>query len=855
MRSRLLALFALLAVIAACKAREDAPSSVLRDDETAGPGEFPAEFRGEGSYPIWSYDPGPDPNSAMGRELIDLNARIPFFPGLSTAIYGDQMFRPAFGPIPWRMLQKPNSVKILFIGQDGTHIAEAANRPATAGFGGRAQDLAKYFGVSSHAAFLNAYAFTIRWQYGNFDTPIISTKSGTPQMSFGSVTGNQVWLLSNDLDSPIVKWRNDLISWIFKNNKDSLKLVVLFGGAARDAMATWVISRGGNVGTRYRPEDLATLKVPEYELTSAGSNKQTAFALSKQHRDIYREMNNNQSINYKDPNTVKAIQTKVRTTFNSSPQAWMDKMVIPKTGLGGSGLLHEAQLGGFDIDNKMQVNGQTTKSLKGLEVAPGVTLGHDVLVAQFPHPTALSSMTPQEASAAVAADIAGFTKYETGSNPWKIDADPGFTNTYAVMVNGQHTPYSYKRADMGPEYYDFGAPNSRMVNVSTASRDGANVIVFGTRDRVGFDAERVKQMGFAKPSRTPPDADMWITRPFSTDSENRRYTFDPGPGEEWAKLMKTSLPRDADFVKKRAVNGDYGHYRGTFKNPQVVILADPHGEDDLITGRALTGSRGQILHGLMADLGVGDKYLVIKTAPYGQDDLWAETLEKTKGYREAILKKIFAGSTPPRLVIADGPSAIAEMARILPNQSVVNIQRPSDAPEAGIAEALASVRAIAGFESASPSLKMTDIPRSHLVYYSRVWEGTSGDRALTSNQPQYKHKAFAEVAPKWAYAQAFKMPPADVEACKKLAAKLNDNKLRMGLEKIPSYMNRLASNTPGKANCDGAASAENDVEGSTAPTAQQQVETMEAEIPNAPMKDDNLQHLVTPEPREPKYEF
>jgi len=57
-----------------------------------------------------------------------------------------------------------NSVKILFIGQDGTHIAETAGRPATAGFGGRAQDLARHFGVGPSAAFMNAYAFTINGQ-------------------------------------------------------------------------------------------------------------------------------------------------------------------------------------------------------------------------------------------------------------------------------------------------------------------------------------------------------------------------------------------------------------------------------------------------------------------------------------------------------------------------------------------------------------------------------------------------------------------------------------------------------------------------------------------------------------------
>ena len=87
--------------------------------------------------PKWSYDAGPNPNTLMGKELIDITARIPNMPEISNKLMGrNQKFRPAFGPIPWRMRQDENSVKMLFIGQDGTHIAEAAGRPATAGFGG-----------------------------------------------------------------------------------------------------------------------------------------------------------------------------------------------------------------------------------------------------------------------------------------------------------------------------------------------------------------------------------------------------------------------------------------------------------------------------------------------------------------------------------------------------------------------------------------------------------------------------------------------------------------------------------------------------------------------------------------------
>ena len=52
----------------------------------------------------WSYDPGPatEPGT-MGRALINLNSEIPNFPALSEGVLKDQKFRPAFGPMPWRM--------------------------------------------------------------------------------------------------------------------------------------------------------------------------------------------------------------------------------------------------------------------------------------------------------------------------------------------------------------------------------------------------------------------------------------------------------------------------------------------------------------------------------------------------------------------------------------------------------------------------------------------------------------------------------------------------------------------------------------------------------------------------------
>jgi hypothetical protein len=852
-------LLSLLAIVS-CKTSDQA--SVVKDDSTEA---FDKEFKGVGSYPIWSYDAGPSPQSDRGSKLIDLHANTPYFPGLSRAVYGDQMFRPAFGPIPWRMVQEKNKIQILFIGQDGTHIAEAAGRPATAGFGGRAQDLAAYFGVNSSAAFINTYAFTIKWQYGAFDTPVVKNINGKDRLDFASFTGNPVWLITQDQDSPVVKWRNDLIEWIIANNADSLKLIVLFGGAARDAAGAFIESRGQKDGDNYWatvsprfPEKTILdqkIRVPEFGLEGAGSNKQTAVPLTKQGRDMFREFAKikGMSVNYKDENSVTKIHDAFAAAFNNlssesqEVKDLMSKLALPEGGIHGSGFLHPAQLGGYDIGRGIRIVNKAmnydsdwgTLSLKGLKLSNGLTLQNDLLVTQLPHPTALSMMTDNAAADAVAKGLKGFDKYvNTG---WKIEEEKsgGYKNTFHAWVNETNPTekeklrYEYRRGDMGLEYYDFGAPNSRMVNVSSASRSGADTIVFGTRDQVSFDTTTLKRMAAAQPSEFPPAEEMWISR---AASGTRKLVFDPGPGRDLAKLMKTTLPRDPAFTKKFEVSGDFGHYRGTFKDPKVVVIADPAGEDDLITSRALTGSRGQYLHTLMKSLGVEDQYLVIKTAPFSNysdadpnspgTQSWKQIIDATKTYREELLKKVFS-TTSSSLILVDGPWAQAEFKRLFPSCPlavqgacpIVEINRRGPEPESGISDAVAGIKAISSFSNADFNGKMTDIPRSHLTYYARVWEGTSGDRVITSNDPKYVGRAWAQVAPRWAYNQKFKMTSSDMEGCVKLIQKQVDQKTRLGEEKIPKFYTRVASGQPydADAHCRRVASgAMNGLEGSTA---------------------------------------
>lgn len=750
----------------------------------------------------WAYDSGPLPDNKMGKELIDLVAQQPFMPGISKEIAGDQKFRPAFGPTLWRMVQKPNSVKILFIGQDGTHIAEAAGRTATAGFGGRAQDLAAYFGVNNGAAFINTFAFTIRGQYAAFQTPFVTEKDGVKRVSVGTVIENGTWLMSQDQNSPMVMWRNSLIDWIIRNNSESLKMIVLFGGSARDSLATYIESRGGKVGSRYTEQDLKEFKVqvPVFNLESAGSNKEFSAVLDRQGKELYPQIVGRRLDYSKEEDQKTALDT-----LTKNIDRHYKDIAFTNSGLAGSGLIHPAQIGGYDLD-KIQVNGKTTLSLRGLTLSDGSTVKEDILVADFPHPTSLSMMTPQKASETIASSLKSIQPYVREG--WKIQADPNMTNEFSMG-----RPYKYGRTDIGPAYYDFGTPKNRMVSVSSASRMSGkpNVIVIGTRERAMFDNRAIEAASrFPRPAGISDD-EMFTARPRSATT---RYVFDPGPGEEMARIMKENLDLKVIGAVKKGMNpkqvgisaynikthpedvGDFGHYRGTFQKPRVVILADPDGADDILTSRALTGARGQYIHSLMDSMGVKDQYLVLKTVPFGmdgaQDSEWKTVLEQTSQYREKIFQALFA-SGKPELLVSDGRFAEGELKRIATSFGIpiVAIQRQGSDNDFGLKEAATEISKISAFRNAKFDGQMKNIPRSHLGFMSRVWEGTSGTRVFDATSAADKGTAFAIVAPEWSFKNEAIQSPVERKNVENLKKILDVNRLPKGGEKFQEFKKRM----------------------------------------------------------------
>lgn len=772
--------------------------------------------------PSSAYNPGPDVTDPMELELLQILADIPPMGVGSELIAGEQIFRPIFGPVPLKTLLGKNAVQIWNQGQDATHIAEGSNAPATAGYGGRVQDLNAYLGVLLQAAFTNCYPFTIQKQYGTFGTPFVHQKSdGSFEMRISQFVDNGLWNVSQSQDSPLTVWRNRLIDWMLRRNPDSLKLIMLFGKASSDAIASFVISRGGHVDARYSTEDLKKIRVPVVKAVPAGSNKTFPVLIDAEGNDIYQKMLGR--LDYKNVRDQAKVERLLKD--ESRFQELLSQMVFTNGGTHGSGIIDPAQLGGYDLDTmRVSPDAPQSISLKGLKLSDGSVINHDIIVRNFPHPTVLSMKTKEEASKAIADALKPAKPFV--DKGWKINPEPGMRNQFS---EGQ--PYVYGRSDLPPGHYAFGTPGIRMTSKSDGGRMGRDVVVIGSRDadEKSFPKEIVESIRSGKPAEALDPEEFFTSVPRLSP---RREQFDPGPGQEYARLLKDFdlaeifKPKtrsdgsemafseevehgekivdgiNAYHVKVHPKVGDFAHYRGTFKSPKVVFLADPDSYDDIRTNRALTGERGQYIQGLMRDLNVGDQYLIVKTVPFGMDGAtdedWDYVLRATSRAREGVLRKLLEENQPDVLV-ADGPRAAAELKRILntlgKTNVVVEMSRGNVGHKKDVLDAGGKIAQVLKADASKITGTRGNIPRSHLTFGAKNWEGTSGDSVAPSQGPD-RGLSFIVAVPKWASRQvpSMSMGQAYQALTDKLIALYDALNLPRPKEAIGDFLKRLNLN-------------------------------------------------------------
>jgi hypothetical protein len=165
------------------------------------------------------------------------------------------------------------------------------------------------------------------------------------------------------------------------------------------------------------------------------------------------------------------------------------------------------------------------------------------------------------------------------------------------------------------------------------------------------------------------------------------------------------------------------------------VLADQESQDDLFTGRALTGNIGQRLQAFLRSAGVTRQYAILRTLPVDSlgDPVAALTRAVDDPATRSILREVMRRARPA-VVVTLGPHAErVAVAEAPPGTPVVHLTPfdrtdPSAAWKAGLdaLSALAFPRDV----PEGPYLGGREpIPRGDLPFGTLRWQATSGDRA------------------------------------------------------------------------------------------------------------------------------
>jgi len=439
-----------------------------------------------------------------------------------------------------------------------------------------------------------------------------------------------------------------LYDWVLGRNKDSLRLVVLFGAAARDAFGAYLMAKGVSVPTKFS-----------------------------------------------EANAVERVR-------------------------GASSVLSMAQYGGYDLSRV---------SLAGVSV-PGGVLG-EVYLVELPHHTHLRGLEGKDSDELR-------KRFQRQVDRLRV---LGFKGAEGSDYSKEKS-YTYERDSMPREslssFFDFGVPRNRYGFkwvVSRGSLSGSLVLGLAKKDL---------------PLSAFPLLGLKLD-----DGGARELVrgWDRGPSRDWGEVFSSNLSeglfeRGQEGSPRLAVDetiGFFGHYRGDLESPRVVVLADPVGFDDMLTSRALTGVRGQYLQGLMESLGLGSDYLVLKTVPAAMDGVsdsdWEWVLERLQPYLAGILEKAFR-DFPDAVWIADGPWAARELSKR--GVSAVLLPRSSDF----LSDMRTGQEQLTGDFKGVGEISPRPVPRVHLPFFARDWEGRSGDTVFPLEGDD-RFSSFVAVVPRW----------------------------------------------------------------------------------------------------------
>jgi uracil-DNA glycosylase len=330
-----------------------------------------------------------------------------------------------------------------------------------------------------------------------------------------------------------------------------------------------------------------------------------------------------------------------------------------------------------------------------------------------------------------------------------LAADPGWLPADPGVPRNLETAYQYKSAPIPYRDFPFGTcPRLGRGGTSSNRTDAQR----GIRLFSAHGAYNAAGAHLRDPSTAAGSRDGYAHDPGDLPYEPPRAAatgFDPGPPDDLARLLLGLEPGLGwpDFaalgVSSHPSLGTGAIYRGRFSALSLVVLADQASDDDLFTGRALSGEAGQRLARFLRAAGLERRYLVLRTLP-------VDTLDLSRARRDALvdqpgvralhrelLQRVRAQNPELGVLLALGPSA----------QRLAPWVVPAGVEVIGMVAA-GSSGATASWQAALDRLAARDYPkdlpdpsfqlpsgrgqlaRIDLPYGTLRWVGTSGDRAV-----------------------------------------------------------------------------------------------------------------------------
>jgi uracil-DNA glycosylase len=362
-----------------------------------------------------------------------------------------------------------------------------------------------------------------------------------------------------------------------------------------------------------------------------------------------------------------------------------------------------------------------------------------------------------------------------------LPADPGVDRNLAAAFQYRSAPIPYRDFPFGtcPRLGRGGTSSNRTDAQRAIQLFSAAGHYNGAGDRLRYESTA----GGSSDGYSDDPGDLPYEPPRADPT-----TFDPGPPADLAQLllgMETGLEWP-DFaalgVTAHPSFGVGAIYRGRFRDLSLIVLADQASNDDLFTGRALSGEAGQRLERFLHAAGLTHRYLILRTLPVDTLDLTQTRRNnlvdqpQVQALHRALLGRLRADNPQASLLLALGSGAQRLAPNVVPaGMEVLQLAAARSPGAAASWQAALDQLATRTYpkDITNPSFQLGSgrgqLPRADLPYGTLRWVGTSGDRAvrptdLDLNKPSPNYlKLFA---PTW----VAELNPAPLTAAEQSAA-------------------------------------------------------------------------------------